>query len=109
MTPAEVKTMITSTGVSCAYYQFPDGTDQICPFICYFFDTADDFYADGINYVRKERLYIELYTDTKDFALESTVEGVLTSYELAFSKESTFLDSEHMHETIYTTEIFLEV
>lgn len=109
MTPAEVKTMITAVGISSAYYQFKDGTDQSCPFICYYFGDSNDVYADGINYTRIEQLYIELYTDAKDFALEATLEGILETNELAFRKESVFLDDEHMHETIYTTDILLEV
>lgn len=109
MTPADVRTMIEAAGVSTAYHQFAEGTAQECPFICYFFGESNDFSADNTNYVRIETLYIELYTDTKDFALEATLEGILNSNELVFEKESTFLDDERMHETIYTTDVLLEV
>lgn len=109
MTPAQVRTMIEAVGVPVAYYQFADNTAQSCPFICYFFGDSNDLVADNTNYARIEQLYIELYTDTKDFALEATLEGILNNAELVFSKESVFLDDEHMHETIYTTSTLLEV
>lgn len=109
MTPADIKTMIESVGIPSEYYQFPEGTAQECPFLCYFFTDSTDLIADNVNYARIEKLHIELYTDVKDFALEATLEGILNNYELAFDKESTFLDDEHMHETIYTTDVLLEV
>lgn len=109
MTPSEIKQMITGVGVPSAYYQFPSNTGQQPPFICYFFDLSNDFKADNTNYVRVERLNIELYTDTKDFALEKALETILNNNELVFTKEEVFLDDESMHETIYTTEVLLEV
>lgn len=109
MTPAQVKTMIESVGVPSAYYQFADGTAQNCPFICFFFGESNDLIADNTNYARIERLYIELYTDAKDFELEAVIEGILNSNELVFEREETFLDDERMHETIYTTDVLLEV
>lgn len=109
MTPAQVKTMIEAVGIPSAYYQFADGTAQSCPFICFFFGESNDLAADNTNYARIERLYIELYTDAKDFELEAVIEGILNSNELVFQREETFLDDEHMHETIYTTDVLLEV
>lgn len=109
MTPAQVKTMIEAVGIPSAYYQFADGTDQTTPFICYFFGESNDVVADDTNYVRNERLYIELYTDAKDFELEAILEGILNNADLVFEREETFLDDEHMHETIYTTDVLLEV
>lgn len=109
MTPSNIKLMVESVGIPSAYYQFAGKTDQQPPFICYFFGNGQDFIADNSNYVRADTLYIELYTDSKDFGLEKQVETVLNSHELVFEKTEVFLDSEHMHETIYTTAIALEV
>ena len=109
MTPAQVKSMIDAVGIPSAYYQFADATGQQPPFICYFFTSANDMSADNINYCRIERLNIELYTDVKDFALEKQIETLLNANDLVFRKEQTYLDDERMHETIYTTEVILEV
>jgi hypothetical protein len=109
MTPGEIKTMIDAVGIPSAYYQFADDTEQATPFICYFFTSNNDLSADNINYCCIERLNIELYTDTKDFALEARLEQILTEHEIFFAKEETYIDSERMHETIYTSDVILEV
>ena len=109
MKPSDVKIMIESVGVPSAYYQFAENTGQQPPFICYFFGDSQDFYADNTNYLNIVPLYIELYTETKDFELEKAVESVLKTNELPFTKEDTYIDSERMHETVYKTSICLEV
>ena len=109
MTPGEVKAMVEELGIPSAYYEFSGNTEQAPPFVCYFFTSSNDLSADNINYCRIERLNIELYTDVKDFALEKRLEQILTDHEVFFAKEETNLDSERMHETIYTSDIILEV
>ena len=108
--------MIAEIGVPSAYYQFPKGTDQFPegtgkgpPYVCFFYPNDDDLHADNHNYVRIRQLVIELYTDEKDLGLEATVEGVLPSHDLAYSYAEEFLDSAQMHETIYTTEVIINV
>ena len=44
---------------------------------------------------------MELYTDNKDFALESAVERVLTENGLAWKREEKYLDSERMFLQVY--------
>lgn len=107
MTYQEISTMIDSIGIPYAYYQFPEGTGQACPFICFFFPMDNDFVADGVNYQRIRTLDIELYTDTKDFALEETVEQVLNSHGLVYSREETYLDSEKMNMVTFETEVLI--
>ena len=109
MTPQQINTMIESVGIPYAYHQFADDTGQQPPFICFFYGNSDDLAADDTNYTRIERLYIELYTDEKDFALEKQIETLLNANDLVFRKEQTYLDDERMYETIYTTEVILEV
>lgn len=109
MTPQEVNGMIESVGIPAAYYQFADGTEQSTPFICFFYGNSNDFGADDTNYVRVERLYIELYTDAKDFVLERRIESILNDHDLFFTRSEVYIDEEHLHETIYETELILEV
>lgn len=107
MTYRQVATMINSIGIPYAYYQFPDGTDQACPFICFFLDSSNDFAADNTNYQKIRRLNIELYTDNKDFTLEQTVEDTLSNSGLVYYREETYLDSERMYMVSYETEIVI--
>lgn len=107
MTYQEITAMIDEIGLPSAYYQFPDDTGQDPPFICFFYPNNDDLIADNANYVRIEQLTIELYTDVKDFALEARLEAVLAEHDLVFYREEEDIDSERMHETIYTTEVVI--
>ena len=109
MTPQEVNSMVESVGIPSAYYQFADDTGQQPPFICFFYGNSNDVTADNINYVRVERLYIELYTDQKDFALEAKVEKALNDNGIVFAKSQDYIDTERMHVTVYESDITLEV
>lgn len=106
MTFKEVSQMVGSIGLPFAYYQFPDSTPQSPPFICFIYD-YDDVYADDSNYVGRVTLNIELYTDNKDFALESAVEEVLRNNGMSWAKESTYIDSERMNLTNYSMGVFI--
>jgi hypothetical protein len=107
MTYKQVAAMVGSIGVPYAYYQFPQGTAQACPFICFFFERSNDFRADNTNFQKIRPLSIELYTDNKDFVLEEIVETVLNSNGLVYSREETVLDSEQMYMVTYMTEIVI--
>lgn len=113
MTYKEVYQMVSAIPISdtqnipCAYYQFPEGTDQECPFICFYFESSNDLAADDTNYQRIRPLTVELYTDNKDFATEETVETVLNSHGLVYSREETYLETEKMYMVAYTTEIVI--
>ena len=107
MTYQQVAAMVRSIGVPYAYYQFPDGTGQACPFICFFFSDSNDLAADDTNYQKIRTLNIELYTDNKDFALEGTVETVLNSNGLVYDRTEEYLDSERMFMVVYTTDILI--
>ena len=107
MTAQELNTMMASIGLPYAYNQFPENTEQAPPFICFLLDRSNDFLADDKNYQRIEELTIELYTDNKDYTLESTVESVLSQSGFVFSRTETWLDGEKMNMVVYTTEIIL--
>lgn len=107
MTYEQVATMVSSIGVPYAYYQFPEGTAQPTPFVCFYFEGSNDLGADNTNFQRIRPLTIELYTDNKDFALEATVESVLNSAGLVYSREEAWIDSERMNMVSYTTSVVI--
>ncbi len=107
MTYKEINTMVEGIGIPYAYYQFPEGTDQPCPFICFYFPSSNDFAADNTNYQKIRPLVIELYTDNKDFALEDTVEAALNQGGLVFDRDESYIDSERMNMVTYTTEVII--
>ena len=107
MTYPQIATMVASIGVPYAYYQFPEGTAQPTPFVCFYFDGSNDLYADDKNYQKIRPLTIELYTDNKDFALEATVEGILSSNGLTFARSESWISSERMNMVVYTTDVII--
>lgn len=107
MTYQQVATMVASIGVPYAYYQFPEGTAVAPPFVCFYFEGSDDLYADDKNYQIIRPLTIELYTDNKDFSLEATVEGILTSNGLTYARNESWIDSERMNMVAYTADIII--
>lgn len=107
MTQAEIQTMLDGVGIPTAYYQFPNGTEVAPPFICFYFDSSNDVYADNSNYQRIDHLVIELYTREKDFGLERTLEDILRSHGLTWSKSETFLDDDLMLYDSYDIDILI--
>ena len=107
MTYKEISTMLDGVGVPYAYYQFPDNTPQVPPFICFYYDGDNDLKADNVNYAAIRTLVIELYTAEKDFTLEDTVESVLKQNELPFSREEVYIDTEKLFMITYTMEVVI--
>ena len=107
MTYRQVAEMVSSIGVPYAYYQFPNNTGIAPPFVCFYFNSSNDFSADNTNYQRIRQLSLELYTDNKDFTLEQTVENILNQNGLVYSREETYLDSEKMYMVTFMTEIII--
>ena len=107
MTYKEVADMVATIGLPYAYYEFKDNTDREPPFVCFFFPESDDFFADNQNYVFKRTLYIELYTDDKDFEKEALVEGVLASNNLTYRKVEQYIEAERMWQITYEMEVII--
>lgn len=105
MTYQEIAKMVEGFGVPFAYYMFADNTGQQPPFICFYYPGIDDAYADNSNYQRITQLVIEVYTDNKDFALETTVETGLAAAGLTYQKSETYIDEEKLYMVTYESEV----
>ena len=104
-----IMAMMEEIGLPFAYDHFAEGESPEPPFICFLHPGSDNFSADGWAYFKVDKVYIELYTDEKDFALEKTVETTLNNYGIVFDKSEEYIDSERMHVTVYQSDIVLEV
>ena len=107
MTTQEIEAMVAAVGVPYAYRQFTQATAQPPPFLCFYLDGSDNFDADDKVYQRVETLTLELYTNRKDFVLEELLEAILDSYDLPWNKAEAEIESEQMHETIYTLDVLI--
>lgn len=107
MTYEEVASMIAEAKIPYAYYQFPEDTGQQPPFICFYYPNSDNFSADNLPYTLIKALTIELYTDEKDFDLESRIESILINHGLNYRKSETYIDTEKMQMEVYETEVLI--
>lgn len=100
----ELLTIIKGTGIPFAYDHFAEGESPDPPFICYLLPGSDNFAADGRVYYKINEVRIELYTDSKDLAVEEKLEDVLDAYGIFYNKSETWIDSEKLYEVLYQFE-----
>ena len=105
MTRTEIESVLEGTGLPYEYYKFDEGSGIQPPFLVWYLPSQSGFYADNVTYVSFRSLVIELYTDEKDFSVESAVEAALEGAGLTFSWEETYLPEEMMYEKIYQMEV----
>ena len=105
MTYDDIASMINSTRIENAYYQYPEGEAPELPYILFYYPQRDDFQADDKNYAKVPQLNIELYTDRKDPEIEADVEAVLSNHDLFYDKSEVWIESEKMYEVLYQVRI----
>lgn len=93
--------MIESMGLPFTYDFFPNNIAPEPPYIVFNYPSRDDFAADNVNYSKISVLNIELYTATKDIALENRVEAVLESYGFYYEKNEAYIRNENMYQITY--------
>lgn len=106
MSLSEIATMINSMGLPFAYRAFD--SPQAPPFICYLYGPNIPEPADNKNFVDIETLVIELYTDNKDFSLESQIKAVLDANEMVYERDEEWLSDEKMQLTTFSMEILID-
>ena len=97
--------MLNEIGVPFAYDHFAEGEAPDPPFICYLLPGSDNFAADGQVYYKINEVHIELYSDSKDSALENRVEDVFDKNEIFYNKSEVWIESEKLYEILYTFEM----
>lgn len=97
----ELLAIIKETGIPFAYDHFAEGESPDPPFLCYLLPGSDNFAADGRVYYKINEVRIELYTDSKDLAVEQKLEDVLDAHEVFYNKSETWIDSEKLYEVLY--------
>lgn len=108
MTYQEIKAALEETGLPVVYNAWEIGHAPELPYIVFTYPNGNDFMADDQNYVEIVTVNIELYTNRKSPVLERQVETVLKRH-FQYVKESVWIEDEQMNETIYTTEVIINV
>ena len=105
MTRAQILEMIRSMQLPFAYDHFAEGESPDPPFLVYLYPGSDNFAADGLVYVKRDKLHIELYTDKKDDDLEDRIESIINRNGLYYNKSETWIPSESLYEVLYQMEV----
>lgn len=103
MNLADVKASLERTGYPVTYGTWPVSAAPPLPFICYAVVGSDNFYADSKVYCKIERVQIELYTKSKDFAAETRVEAALLTW--PWEKTESYLNTERCYQILYEIEV----
>lgn len=105
MTMEELVAMLQKMGIPFAYDHFAEGESPDPPFICYLLPGSNNFAADGKVYFKINQVRIELYTDSKDLAVERKVEMVLDDSGIFYNKSEVWIQSEKLYEVLYSFEV----
>lgn len=97
--------LLEETGIPFAYDHFAEGESPDPPFICYLLPQSDNFSADGKVYLKVSSVNIELYTDSKDLAVEQKLEIVLDIHGIFYDKTEVWIESEKLYEVLYSFEL----
>ena len=101
----ELVQMIAEMGIPFAYDHFAEGESPEPPFLCYLIPGSDNFAADGRVYHKINQVHIELYTDSKDPAVEEKVTAVLDEHGIFYVQTEAWIDSEKLYEVLFSFEI----
>ena len=105
MTIENLVKMLQKTGLPFAYDHFAEGESPKPPFICYLLPGSNNFAADGKVYFKINQVRIELYTDSKDLAVERKVEMVMDESGIFYNKSEVWIQSEKLYEVLYSFEV----
>ena len=103
MTLSEFKELLEKVGIPLAYREFDEVEQETLepPFMAYYQESEDVFYADGTRYYVKLDVSVELYTRDKDPELEEKLESLLSKNKLGFTKNEHYWGDEHLYEVLY--------
>lgn len=105
MTLPELKKQLDTLGLPVGYKQWPVGKAPALPYVLYYADEDNEFYADDTVYTDGYAVTIEVYTNKKDLNLEKQVKDLLKSNELPYHSYESFLDTENMFLKAYEIDI----
>ena len=108
MTYKQIAQMIESMGLPFTYDSFPNNIAPTPPYIVFNYPNRNDFAADNVNYSQIEILNLELYTATKDFSLEESIEAVLEQNGFFYEKTEAYIRNENLYQITYVMQFVKE-
>lgn len=104
----EFKSKLETLGLPVQYQAFVAGHVPELPYILFYEDDSDNFFADNSNYFDSLNVVCELYSDEKDIELETKVQKLFYDNEIEYNSQQTFIDSENMYLKAYSVSIIFD-
>ena len=105
MTLPELKVKLETLKLPIVYHHWAVGQVPELPYIVYYADEDNNFYADDTVYSDGCAVTIEVYCQKKDLALEDKVKKLLNENQFPYESYEDFLDSENMYLKAYEINI----
>ena len=103
MARADIAAILAETGLPVVYYQWPDGANPQFPCLRYVYDGDASFNADNEHYRKFDLWSVTLVSGWKDDVAEETLERVLESHGIVYSKSGDVrVESENLTQIEYT-------
>ncbi len=102
-----IEKILKPIGLPIAYRTFKPYKNKPVPappYLIYLISNESGRGADGKNLYKRLHIVVELYTTTKNTALEDKVENAISKYE--FEKYETYIESEKMWLVSFEFDIF---
>jgi hypothetical protein len=96
MTLEQFKTQLDTLNIPVAYMAFAEAQEP--PFLVYYEDASNNFFADNTVHKRISEITVELYTKFKDTTLEGQLEDLLGRWQ----KSSSYVPEEKLLLTAYS-------
>lgn len=103
MTLVDIFTRLYETGIPVAYNHF--NVEQTAPYIIYYSESSNFVRADNRQYIKRNDLTVELYTNVKDIHSEELVEQALEDLGLIWERTEVWLETEKIYLNTYITEV----
>lgn len=101
----EIYEKLKSTGLPIAYLEFKEKV--LPPYIIYMDSGEEQRGSDYKNHVKEKSFTVELYAKIRDLEVERLVDEALSFIE--FTKETVYIQSENIYQTIYEFEIISKI
>ncbi|BDQ53375.1 hypothetical protein EfsSVR2330_08860 [Enterococcus faecalis] len=101
MTLKELKQLLDQMELPISYREWQPGQVPELPYLLYYENTSNNFFADNEVYCKQTEIVIELYTNTKNIREENKLEELLNTAKIPFDTYETYLSSEQMYLKAY--------
>lgn len=105
-TLSELKKALEGTGLPVAYHHYEDA--HAYPYIVYEVTGQQNFFADGVTYYQVADIQVDLYTTTKDIAIQSKLAKIFEENGIPWTSNETVVQNEDCYAVSYYFEMVLD-